>query len=101
MIRPMPARWFEILAARDDATLVLEALATTGAIELEARASAVLPAALADIHPQLSLFAELASRYRAYWPAVKSPASAFPEPPSVTLSRSLAHLRAWAEGRSL
>jgi len=97
MIRPMPARWFEILAARDDATLVLEALATTGAIELEARASAVLPAALADIHPQLSLFAELASRYHAYWPAVKSPASAFPEPPSVTLARSLAHLRAWAE----
>ena len=26
MIRPKPARWFEILAARDDATLALEAL---------------------------------------------------------------------------
>ena len=38
MIRPKPARWFEILAARDDATLALEALATTGAVELEARA---------------------------------------------------------------
>jgi V/A-type H+-transporting ATPase subunit I len=97
MIRPKPARWFEILAARDDATRVLEALATTGAVELEARPSAVLPAALADLRPQLSEFAELASRYHAYWPQVKSPASAFPEPPSVTLLRSLAHLRAWAE----
>ena len=97
MIRPKPARWFEILAARDDATLVLEALATTGAVELEARPSAVLPAALADLRPQLSEFAELASRYHAYWPQVKSPASAFPEPPSVTLARSLARLRAWAE----
>ena len=47
MLRPRPARWFEILAARDDATLVLEALARTGAVELEARRSAGLPAALA------------------------------------------------------
>jgi len=97
MIRPKPARWFEILAARDDATLALEALATTGAVELEARPSAVLPAALADLRPQLSEFAELVSRYRAYWPQAKGPASAFPESPAVTLTRSLAHLRAWAE----
>ena len=97
MIRPKPARWFEILGARDDATLVLEALATTGAVELEARPSAVLPAALADIRPQLSEFAELASRYHGYWPPVQHPASPFPEAPAVTLTRSLAHLRAWAE----
>jgi V/A-type H+-transporting ATPase subunit I len=97
MIRPRPARWFEILAARDDATLVLEALATTGAVELEARPSAVLPAALADLRPQLSEFAELASRFHAYWPQVAASASPFPEPPAVTLARSLAHLRAWAE----
>jgi V/A-type H+-transporting ATPase subunit I len=96
MIRPKPARWFELLAARDDATLALVALATTGAVELEARASAVLPAALADLRPQLSEFSELAARFHAYWPQAKGPASAFPEPPSVTLSRSLAHLRAWA-----
>jgi len=97
MIRPKPAHWFEILAARDDATLALEALATTGAVELEARASAVLPAALADLRPQLTEFADLAARYHAYWPQAKSTASAFPEPPAVTLTRSLAHLRAWAE----
>lgn len=41
MLRPRPARWFEVLTARDDATLVLEALARTGAIELEARTGAV------------------------------------------------------------
>jgi V/A-type H+-transporting ATPase subunit I len=97
MIRPKPARWFEILAARDDATLVLEALATTGAVELEARPSAVLPAALADLRPQLSEFAELSARYHAYWPHAKGTPSAFPEPPAVTLARSLAHLRTWAE----
>ena len=97
MIRPRPARWFEILAARDDATVALEALAATGAIELEARPSAVLPAALADLRSQLSEFAELSQRYHAYWPRTKVQASAFPEPPAATLQRSLTHLRAWAE----
>lgn len=97
MIRPKPARWFELLVARDDATLALEALATTGAVELEARASVVLPAALADLRPQLSEFAELSLRYRVYWPRTKHTTSPFPEPPAVTLARSLAHLRAWAE----
>ena len=97
MIRPKPARWFEILAARDDATLVLEALASTGAVELEARSSAVLPPALADLRPQLSEFAELSLRYRRYWPQSQHAPRPFPEAPSVTLTRSLAHLRIWCE----
>jgi V/A-type H+-transporting ATPase subunit I len=97
MIRPRPASWFEVLAARDDATLALEALATTGAVELEARGSAVLPAALADLRPQLSQFSELSLRYRAYWPQTGHASSPFPEPPAATLARSLSHLRAWAE----
>jgi V/A-type H+-transporting ATPase subunit I len=97
MIRPRPARWFEILAARDDATLALESLAATGAVELEARGAAVLPAALADIVPLLHQFADLALRYRAYWPRGRRRTSAFPEPPKTTLERSLARIRAWAQ----
>ena len=69
MIRPQPARWFEILVARDDATLALEALAGTGAVELEAAPASALPEDLADLRPRLSEFAELALRYHAYWPA--------------------------------
>ncbi|MEO8677195.1 MAG: ATPase, partial [Casimicrobiaceae bacterium] len=95
MLRPKPARWFEILAARDDATVALEALAATGAIELEARPSAVLPAALADLRSQLSEFAELSLRYSAYWPRTNMTVSPFPEPPATALQRSLAHLRKW------
>jgi V/A-type H+-transporting ATPase subunit I len=97
MIRPRSARWFEILAARDDATLALEALASTGAVELEARPTAVLPAALADLRPQLAEFSELSLRYHAYWPRTRQTTSPFPEPPAATLARSLGHLRAWAE----
>ena len=96
MIRPQPARWFELLVARDDATLALEALARTGAVELEARPTAVLPAALADIRPLLQQFAELSLRYHAYWPTDRCQASAFPEPPGTTLERCLARIRAWA-----
>ncbi len=97
MIRPRPARWFEILVARDDATLALAALAGTGAVELEARPTAVLPAALADVRPLLQQFAELASRYHAYWPTDRCVPSAFPEPPAQTLELGLARIRAWAQ----
>ena len=98
MLRPRPARWFEILAARDDATLVLEALARTGAVELEARASAVLPSALSEVQPLLAQYLDLSVRYRAYWPHPEScRPSAFPETPLASLQRSLATVRSWAE----
>ena len=98
MLRPRPARWFEILAARDDATLVLEALARTGSVELEARANAGLPAALSEVMPLLLQYLELSARHHAYWPRpeVCRP-SAFPEAPVATLHRCLAVIRAWAQ----
>jgi V/A-type H+-transporting ATPase subunit I len=97
MLRPRSARWFEILAARDDATLVLEALARTGAVELEARGNTGLPPSFAEVLPLLAQYAELAARYRAYWPAIEGcRPSAFPEPPLTALQRCLAIVRAWA-----
>ena len=97
MLRPRPARWFEILAARDDATLVLEALARTGAVELEARSSIGLPAAFAEVLPLLAQYADLAARYRAYWPPAETcRPSAFPETPVAALQRSLSIVKAWA-----
>ena len=98
MLRPRSARWFEILAARDDATLVLEALARTGAVELEARGNTGLPPSFADVLPLLAQYAELAARYRAYWPPIeRCRPSAFPEPPVTALQRCLAIARAWAQ----
>ncbi|MFI4929596.1 MAG: V-type ATPase 116kDa subunit family protein, partial [Burkholderiales bacterium] len=98
MLRPRPARWFEVLAARDDATLVLEALARTGAVELEARPRAGLPAALSDVMPLLAQYADLSARHQAYWPVPGScTPSSFPEAPLATLQRCLAAIRAWAQ----
>jgi V/A-type H+/Na+-transporting ATPase subunit I len=97
MLRPRATRWFEILAARDDATLVLEALARTGAVELEARCGAPLPADPAEVTPLLAMFGELSARYLAYWPQPRTcQPSAFPEAPVPTLQRCLATIRAWA-----
>lgn len=96
MIRPRPARWFEILCAREDATRLLAALAATGEVELEARACAAAALSLDEIHPLLARFADLATRYRLYWPSVGHRCSAFPEPPAATMQRCLAALSAWA-----
>ncbi len=97
MLRPQPARWFEILAARDDATLALEALAATHAVELETRTGCSAPAPLEPaLQPLLAEYGELAARYRAYWPQTRHRCSAFPEAPVATMQRSLACIRAWA-----
>jgi V/A-type H+-transporting ATPase subunit I len=95
-LRPRAARWFEILVARDDATLALEALAATGAVELETRPGAELPTGFAELRPLLARYAELAQRYRAWWPQGALETSSFPEPPRQSLERSLAVIRAWA-----
>jgi len=96
MIRPQPARWFELLVARDDTTLALAALAATGAVELEARSGAVPPESFADLRPLLQQFGELSLRYHAFWPADGLQPSSFPEPPVASLQRGLERVRAWA-----
>jgi V/A-type H+-transporting ATPase subunit I len=96
MMRPQPARWFAALVAREDTTLLLEALAATGAVELQARAAAALPDELRDVLPRLGEFAALEARHGAYWPADRSRPSRFPEAPAATLARALDVLRRWA-----
>jgi V/A-type H+-transporting ATPase subunit I len=97
MIRPQPTRWFEMLVARDDTTLALEALASTGAVELETRQDSGLPPGFADLAPLLAQFAELSQRLGSYWPAGRLLPSTVPEAPATTLARCTGRIRAWAE----
>ena len=97
MIRPQPTRWFELLVARDDTTLALEALASTGAVELETRHDSGLPPGFADLAPLLAQFAELAQRLGSYWPVGRLSPSVVPESPAATLARCIERIRAWAE----
>lgn len=95
MIRPEPAHWFEIIVARDDAFIALEALAAAGCVEIEwhgapeARAAAAMSELLRDYNA-------LAQRYRPYWPPPATQLPAERRAPTDAIAAALAALRAWA-----
>jgi V/A-type H+-transporting ATPase subunit I len=95
MIRPEPARWFEILVARDDAFVALEALAMTGAVEIEWRRTDLDPATAAQSNRLLREYGALSRRYRPYWPAPRLRETARVAPADA-LARGVAAIGAWA-----
>ena len=95
-MRPRPTRWFELLVARDDTTLALEALAATGAVELETRHAEPLPEGYAGLGPAMTRLQELATRYREFWPRDGLHPSSMPEAPARTLQRCIDCVQAWA-----
>lgn len=95
MLRPQPASWFEVLAARDDAAVVLETIARTGAVELEARPHAGAPQPLQGIADALARYAELERRYAPYWPLERTPSPAAAAPLTV-LDQGIAQIHAWS-----
>lgn len=94
-LRPVAARWFELLTDREHLGAVLARLAATGVVELEVHSSAGGLAPLPDYRGVLGEFAELTRRYAPFWPApVADPGS--PPPESLAGARdALAALRAW------
>lgn len=94
MMRPTPARWFEVLCARDDVSLLLEALGRTEAVELEAAAGIGMPAEWAELAPGLAEFHGWQSRCGDFWPAA-STASTCPDTPQRTLQQALAAVQRW------
>ncbi len=92
-LRPVPARWFEVLVARDDSTLALESLAGTGAVELEVRASEAVPPA--ELAPLLEEYRRLAHTVAAYWAEHPLAPSVLPAPPQAALNRALERIHAW------
>jgi len=95
MMRPLPTRWFEILVARDDAFIALEALAAAGCVEIEwhPATAAADPLRSADL---LKDFAELARRYRPYWPPAATRLSAERRAPLDTMAAALQILGQWS-----
>lgn len=95
MIRPEPARWFEIIVARDDAFIALEALAAAGCVEIEWRGAPEARAAAA-MGELLKDYNALAQRYRPYWPPAATQLAAERRAPTDAIAAALAALRAWA-----
>jgi len=96
MIRPQPATWFEVVAARDDVLLALEALARTGAIELESQLRGAARGDPTVIARQLREYGELAARYRSYWPTVDLASVECHQAPEAALAGALDAIRRWA-----
>jgi len=95
MIRPQAARWFEAVVARDDAFLLLEALAASGCAEIEIRAPSA-PGEALRANFALKEYSDLARRYRTYWPAPRLREAAQSKGPAQTFESALATLRAWS-----
>jgi V/A-type H+-transporting ATPase subunit I len=95
MIRPEPARWFEIIVARDDAYIALEALAAAGCVEIEWHGAPPAGAA-ATVSELLKDYNALAQRYRPYWPPPATRLAADRRAPVDALAAALDTLRAWA-----
>lgn len=96
MLRPRSCHWFELLAARSDVAPVLEALAGTGAIELQAHERRAAPlVAGPEALRALAHFHALARTYRTHWPdAAATGASRITDPPA-TLASAIARIEAW------
>lgn len=98
MIRPQGARWFEVLSARDDAFVALEALAKAGCVEIEGP-PATAPAPSSATAAALRSYASLLSRYGPYWPsAAARPTAVGPErlAPAEALAAAVERLERWA-----
>lgn len=96
-LRPTPARWFELLTAREDLTLAVETLARTGAVELETHSETATPLVLPDLRGRLEEYNRLAQRYQSYWPQDGLHPSALPGRPVDTLDQALRQLHAWRD----
>lgn len=96
-LRPSAARWFELLAAREDAAPALELLARTGAVELEIKSEDERLIGLRDMRELVAQFGRLERRYHAYWPRHDRRAGLFPGGPYRTLKSAVNSLLHWEE----
>ena len=97
MIRPQPASWFELLAARPDVLTVLETLSRTGCVEFELAADDREPPEIADMARVLGEYRTLSRKYRPYLPVARLLAPSREMPPAAALSGAFARLRTWVD----
>ena len=93
--RPIPARWFEILIARDDLVKAVEVLARTGDIELETHSETTQRAMMPDLQDRFEEFNRLQQRYLNYWPQEDLRPSDVPGQPKKRLDAALEKLNQW------
>lgn len=100
MIRPHSARWFEILVARDDAFVALEALARSGCVQIHTP-DAMPSQVFGTTATALAKYAILAKRYQPYWPAAAThplgDRACDRRAPADAISKAVRQLQAWSQ----
>ena len=94
-IKPVPARWFELLTSRDDLTPALECLGNTHAVELETRGESTDILKLPKLRRYLDDYEEAARRYAVYWPDPLFTPRGTQREPQALLQRAHASLVEW------
>jgi len=94
-LRPVPARWFEILIARDDLLKTVDTLARSGTVELETHSETTKRAVMPDLRDRLEDYNRLMRRYQAYWPQQDLHPSDVPGQPAERLDKAMELLNAW------
>ena len=94
-MRPVSARWFEALVARDDMTHAMEQLADTGLIQLEPGVPARPETSLRDLQGLYQDYHELRQRDGGYWPVTDINPGTSQGRPATTYARALERLRTW------
>ena len=95
IMRPTDTRWFELLTTHDELTDTLEALASTGAIELELHDHTRMQMDLQDLQLRVHEYTRLARYYRSVWPKPDTGMSPFSGSPADILDQALQCLYDW------
>jgi V/A-type H+-transporting ATPase subunit I len=95
-LRPVAARWFEVLAPRNECARVTGTLARTGAVQVEVRADRAGDAFRLDsVAAGLQSYRDLASRYARYWSRGQIRHSTVMAGARETLDRALGVIEHW------
>jgi V/A-type H+-transporting ATPase subunit I len=95
-LRPVTARWFELLIARNELNAALQILAATGAVELQAHSNVSAAPLLPVLRTAVDEYKRLAQRYREFWPPADGVAAQCTREPEEIPAAALRQLRAWA-----
>ena len=96
-MRPVPARWFEVLIATDDLVKAVETLARTGDVELEVYSETTQRVSMPNLRDRFASYDKLLRRYQDYWPTQHLRASEQPGKPEARLDAALEKLALWQE----
>ena len=98
-LRPVPARWFEVIIPRIDSPRAASILARTGLVELEGVEERGRPVALDDLQERLARYRELRRAYGRYWARGTLKHTRLWASPGEILEQALRRLEAWSAFR--